>query len=746
MNLQINKTDISVSGRLSPGEVINSLSNVDVILPEKTVVEAYGEYIENGREDELFDAFSRESADMVFEEKPDLKAVTIFEGDLRHDIKDNMLPVIWIENLPDEIKSRIPGLAERYGRMRKAMDHLTSIQRKASGEKAALSIIGNALDTGGVLLEDIGVVIKSLRPVLSDRKIRDSFKAEDVEFTETVVVGCTQLEEVLRTFFAGMEARRDLAEGKFIILGPDKRHDILGRLSSLLQNIRFLNSDMIEAGPYDFHEEALMLEDLIATFESAEKVVSGAVEDALIAAMSLENFLEKTRETILATGDSVEMKRAGVLEGLEGSDSNFANGLLDTVKRISGAVKQEFEVFGKEIGAYRQVLEKAAFESGGAETIDISTESARNSIKEGFASLIDSVDFLKSEHPGHFDKLIMLNEDLKKQMTFVLLLPEKLRSGLAEAVLANITHKSESMVGILESMEACCSEIIEKKDRFKGNYRKEPEVTLEASVGRIEDDISALKGHIDGLAADSYELLRKLAESSVLARTEESYLEDISGSFTGIGMFSRSGDLVYGNRSLKDILGMRDIYGMRSFNVFRDRNFSKEEIKALGEGVPLVFRVYNPSQAGYDTVKTEEIEVDACIVPLAMVEGRPSGFILQVQDVARLESLDAGDPVPGEDLNIKEMVESGRLRVLPFRKKALELQMLSAERVALVYGDMEKGVRELRRTGFKGEIRHAAGRDELEAMSKSGELAEVDIIVNTTGDDIRKILANMDLK
>ena len=76
---------------------------------------------------------------------------------------------------------------------------------------------------------------------------------------------------------------------------------------------------------------------------------------------------------------------------------------------------------------------------------------------------------------------------------------------------------------------------------------------------------------------------------------------------------------------------------------------------------------------------------------------------------------------------------------LPKNEKALELQMASADKVALVYGEnTSEGIKKLRSVGFKGEVRSAKNEEELKGLLTSGE--QFDFIVNTTKEDITDLL------
>ena len=95
-------------------------------------------------------------------------------------------------------------------------------------------------------------------------------------------------------------------------------------------------------------------------------------------------------------------------------------------------------------------------------------------------------------------------------------------------------------------------------------------------------------------------------------------------------------------------------------------------------------------------------------------------------------------------IDLEQSIKDGTVNFLTPRQMTSEIQLRSRDKVALVFGDMETGAKELRRTGFKGDIRHAADSEALITMMDSGELAEVDIIINTTNENIRHILRGIE--
>ncbi|MBD3380276.1 MAG: PAS domain S-box protein, partial [Candidatus Omnitrophica bacterium] len=250
----------------------------------------------------------------------------------------------------------------------------------------------------------------------------------------------------------------------------------------------------------------------------------------------------------------------------------------------------------------------------------------------------------------------------------------------------------------------------------------------------IFQDVSERKEAAEKLKQQRSRIAEKETVSDILEDREEAILREIDRSSLGVMIADGAGNSVYANRSFRDIMKEYKEYRediTPGYSLFEDGNIGKTIREALIKGTAAMIEGYAGNR-----------DVTMQVIPVGLGAERPAGYMIQLYHSGRQTEYSRGEDYPG----IEKAISSGALDLLPVKKKAFELQMLSAEKVALVYGDMEKGVRELRRTGFKGEIRHAAGRDELEAMSKSGELAEVDIIVNTTGDDIRKILANMDLK
>ncbi|MBD3380539.1 MAG: PAS domain S-box protein [Candidatus Omnitrophica bacterium] len=140
-------------------------------------------------------------------------------------------------------------------------------------------------------------------------------------------------------------------------------------------------------------------------------------------------------------------------------------------------------------------------------------------------------------------------------------------------------------------------------------------------------------------------------------------------------------------------------------------------------------------------ILTRKIRQEGFDFPVLIHSGHATG----IDDIRVLEKEGLISGLMEKTVSMEEKmvkIEGALQGALPRHEKALRIQIASADKVALVFGDMGKGSSELRRAGFRGEIRNARNEDELISMLNSGKLDDVDIIVNTTRQDINKILSN----
>ena len=201
---------------------------------------------------------------------------------------------------------------------------------------------------------------------------------------------------------------------------------------------------------------------------------------------------------------------------------------------------------------------------------------------------------------------------------------------------------------------------------------------------------------------------------------------------------------------------MKDFLGGSGYNVHLAANGQEafdmiQKMKSEGISVDLaIFDVSMPPPSGSKIldglVLTEEVRNMGHEFPILIFTGHAA-------DDPRFIKLEEENVISGlipkpfhMDIALAK-IEEALAEGAPKAEKALDLQIVSAEKVALIYGeDTEKGIKKLKSIGFKGEFRTAKDSAELKKHLTSGE--EFVIIVNTTNEDleelIKKILANLD--
>jgi len=240
---------------------------------------------------------------------------------------------------------------------------------------------------------------------------------------------------------------------------------------------------------------------------------------------------------------------------------------------------------------------------------------------------------------------------------------------------------------------------------------------------------------------------RTAGNAGNIMSAEQDFLRELDRSFLGMVLFDSEGSVVRENLSARDIFGVSSHQDIQGMNMFRDPNISEEVISRLKQGKTARLSTYGfdviNAKGIYNSGKKGTMDVECVITPLGSSESGPIGYIMRIQDNARKEQAkeDAARP---ERVDMASFIKKGKIDLLTPRQMAMEIQMVSVDKVALVFGDLEAGKKELAKTGFKGEIRHARDRDHLIAMKESGELAEVDFIVNTTNEEIRDILRDIE--
>lgn len=257
------------------------------------------------------------------------------------------------------------------------------------------------------------------------------------------------------------------------------------------------------------------------------------------------------------------------------------------------------------------------------------------------------------------------------------------------------------------------------------------------------EDITSRKGSELELAA----FIEKTAGSGGnIMSAEQDFLRVLDRSFLGMVLFDSEGSVVNENLSARDIFGVSSHQDIQGMNMFSDPNISEEALSHLKQGKTARLSAYGfdviNAKGIYNTSKKGTMDVECVIIPLGPAESGPMGYIMRIQDIARKKQAKEDAARPGR-VDMASFIKEGKIDLLTPRQMALEIQMVSADKVALIFGDLEAGKKELAKTGFKGDIRHASDRDHLIAMKESGELAEVDFIVNTTNEDIRDILRNI---
>ena len=163
-----------------------------------------------------------------------------------------------------------------------------------------------------------------------------------------------------------------------------------------------------------------------------------------------------------------------------------------------------------------------------------------------------------------------------------------------------------------------------------------------------------------------------------------------------------------------------------------------EKMREAGEEVDLgLFDISMPNMGGVELVRTSKDR--GYKFPILVITGHASTDpqVIQLQEDGTIEGL-LTKPFSGIDLQAR-VKKLTRAASIPKDERSLELQMISAEKVALIYGEnAEEGINKLRALGFKGEVQIAKDENALKSLLTSGQ--QFDFIVNTTGEDIKTLL------
>ncbi|MCK4852135.1 MAG: response regulator, partial [Candidatus Omnitrophica bacterium] len=198
----------------------------------------------------------------------------------------------------------------------------------------------------------------------------------------------------------------------------------------------------------------------------------------------------------------------------------------------------------------------------------------------------------------------------------------------------------------------------------------------------------------------------------------------------------------------------RDIFKSmleEEYNVWLARNGQEafdliEEAKKVGQEFDLaVFDVSMPPAKGSDIIDglvlTRRVRQQGHGFPVLISTGHAVGD----PRFMRLENEGLISGVMMKTLHMAEkMLKIGKAlkTAIPRNAKAVELQMVSADKTALIYGPgFDKGSKKLRSLGFKGTIVHARDAHELKERLMSGE--HFDIIINTTSEDLKELIKKL---
>lgn len=163
-----------------------------------------------------------------------------------------------------------------------------------------------------------------------------------------------------------------------------------------------------------------------------------------------------------------------------------------------------------------------------------------------------------------------------------------------------------------------------------------------------------------------------------------------------------------------------------------------EKMQEAGEEVHLgLFDISMPRMDGVELTKS--VRENEHKFPILVITGHASNNleVNQLEEDGAIESV-IRKPFDMHDLQarVKKLTTAAALAK---NEKGVELQMISADKVALIYGEnTEVGIKKLRAAGFTGEMLIAKDEGELKDFLTSGK--QFDFIVNTTNEDIKDII------
>jgi len=234
----------------------------------------------------------------------------------------------------------------------------------------------------------------------------------------------------------------------------------------------------------------------------------------------------------------------------------------------------------------------------------------------------------------------------------------------------------------------------------------------------LEGEVCYIPDFQDGVVRfHGRDITDRVRAENAFGQNEQKIHDMFEGAQIGLATFDEDGSLAEANERCRDISG----------------------ISSVEEG-PDIFSIVDPVAAD-KLMRGEPVTLDTDLSGTKVKchvtphgpgrDAGPSGYVMQFQTLEELEEQQA-------ELE-QIMARREQFASLENGEKTVMIQVGSPGKTALVYGqNVDEAIKVLRIRGFNGEIVVAPDRDALERLLRSDQ--HFDIIVNTTSEDLAKIL------
>ena len=240
--------------------------------------------------------------------------------------------------------------------------------------------------------------------------------------------------------------------------------------------------------------------------------------------------------------------------------------------------------------------------------------------------------------------------------------PEDLKKGKVSSIDPLILP--EDRVNVINIVK----DAIEKNVPFEVEYRinnKSGELKWFYERGRPIRGDNGNPSYIDGVIFDITN--RKKAEQK-LRESEKKFKTFFDESPIGIELYDSSGKLVDLNESCLEIFGVSSIDEVRGFELFKDPNIPKEQLKKLKKGHIIRYETIFDFDLVkdlnlYETKKSGKIWIDSLISPLYLEENNKiSHYIVQLQEITESKIAEQKLKILNEKLDKKVNARTNQLK------------------------------------------------------------------------------------